>query len=78
MQQRSLKLGIQGERWIHLIRQLGKRKNFMKRKKSTFGRDYFLEDLPIEKGVKKIKKGDVKVDKDMLSHLKSLGLIKGK
>lgn len=50
----------------------------MKREKSTFGRDYFLEDLPVEKGVKKIKKGNVKVDKEMLSHLKSLGLIKGK
>jgi len=50
----------------------------MKDKKSTFGRDYFLEDLPFEKVVKRVKKGDVKVDKDMLSHLKSLGLIKGK
>jgi len=50
----------------------------MKDKKSIFGRDYFLEDLPVEKNVRKIKKGDVKVDKDMLSHLKSLGLIKGK
>lgn len=50
----------------------------MKDKKSTFGKDYFLEDLPIEKGVKKIKKGDVKVDTEMLLHLRSLGLIKGK
>ena len=50
----------------------------MKRKKSTFGRDYFLEDLAVEKDVKRVKRGDVKVDKDMLSHLKSLGLIKGK
>lgn len=50
----------------------------MKAKKSTFGRDYFLKDLPIERGVKKIKKGDVKVDIEMLSHLKSLGLIKDK
>tara|TARA_R100000951_G_scaffold10568_1_gene8940 strand:+ start:862 stop:1014 length:153 start_codon:yes stop_codon:yes gene_type:complete len=50
----------------------------MKDKKSTFGRDYFLEDLPVGKDVKRVKKGDVKVDKDMLSHLKSLGLIKGK
>lgn len=50
----------------------------MKREKSTFGRDYFLEDLPVEKRVKRIKKGNVKVDKEMLSHLKSLGLIKGK
>jgi len=50
----------------------------MKDKKSTFGRDYFLEDLPVGEDVKRVKKGDVKVDKDMLSHLKSLGLIKGK
>jgi|TARA_R110001592_G_scaffold301596_3_gene572980 hypothetical protein len=50
----------------------------MKDKKSTFGRDYFLEDLPVGRDVKRIKKGDVKVDKDMLSHLKLLGLIKGK
>ena len=50
----------------------------MKDKKSAFGRDYFLEDLPIEKKVKKIKRGDIKVDEEMLSHLKSLGLIKGK
>lgn len=50
----------------------------MKDKKSTFGRDYFLEDLPIGRDVKIIKKSDVKVDKDMLAHLKSLGLIKGK
>ena len=50
----------------------------MKDKKSTFGKDYFLEDLPVERDVKRIKKGDVKVDKDMLSHLKLLGLIKGK
>tara|TARA_R110000851_G_scaffold137520_1_gene273479 strand:- start:287 stop:439 length:153 start_codon:yes stop_codon:yes gene_type:complete len=50
----------------------------MKDKKSTFGRDYFLEDLTVEKDVKRVKRGDVKVDKDMLSHLKSLGLIKGK
>ena len=50
----------------------------MKDKKSTFGRDYFLEDLPVERDVKRIKKGDVKVDEEMLSHLKSLGLIKGK
>jgi hypothetical protein len=50
----------------------------MKGKKSTFGKDYFLEDLTVEKDVKRVKRGDVKVDKDMLSHLKSLGLIKGK
>ena len=50
----------------------------MKDKKSTFGKDYFLEDLTVEKDVKRVKRGDVKVDKDMLSHLKSLGLIKGK
>ena len=50
----------------------------MKDKKSTFGRDYFLEDLTVEKDVKRVKRGDVKVDKDMLSHFKSLGLIKGK
>jgi hypothetical protein len=50
----------------------------MKDKKSRFGKDYFLEDLPVARDVKIIKKGDVKVDKDMLSHLKSLGLIKGK
>ena len=50
----------------------------MKGKKSTFGKDYFLEDLTVEKDVKRVKRGDVKVDKDILSHLKSLGLIKGK
>jgi len=50
----------------------------MKDKRSTFGKEYFLEDVSVEKDVKVIKKGDVKVDKDMLSHLKSLGLIKGK
>jgi len=50
----------------------------MKHKENTFGRDYFLENIPDERKIKRVKKGDVKVDKDMLSHLKSLGLIKGK
>jgi|TARA_R110000803_G_C11724073_1_gene288662 hypothetical protein len=48
----------------------------MKDEKSTFGRDYFLEGIPIEKDKKPMKRGDVKVDIDMLTRLKSLGLIK--
>ena len=48
----------------------------MKDEKSTFGRDYFLEGIPIEKDKKPMKRGDVKVDIAMLARLKSLGLIK--
>tara|TARA_R100001377_G_C3192043_1_gene111011 strand:- start:655 stop:819 length:165 start_codon:yes stop_codon:yes gene_type:complete len=47
----------------------------MKDKKTAFGRDYFLEALPLEKDVKPVRTGDVKVDADMLERLKLLGLI---
>ncbi len=53
-------------------------------KTTTFGRDYFLEALPVEWNEKldgprpseKKKKGDVVVSSDELQALKNLGLLK--
>lgn len=53
-------------------------------KKSNFGRDYFLEALPVEwdekldgeRPSKRKKTGDVIVNSDELQALKNLGLLK--
>lgn len=44
--------------------------------KSTFGKDYFLEALPLDDADKKKAQKDVTVDKNTLELLKSLGMIK--
>ncbi|MDH3929467.1 MAG: hypothetical protein OEV22_16145 [Deltaproteobacteria bacterium] len=55
-----------------------------KDKTTTFGREYFLESLPVEWDEKldgpresqRKKKGDVKVSHADLAHLKALGLVR--
>jgi hypothetical protein len=59
--------------------------NMKKDKKTTLGREYFLESLPIEwdekldgvkPSTKKKEKGDVTVSAKALDELKALGLIR--